>query len=269
MWRWESVAIGYFTYLAILTILLPRFARARWQASAAAAVAWAIVPLEHLDGSSSFSNVFHALLPVVVLLAGYRLSGCFFVRPMPRLERWLQRVDDWCLPRTSRQGSPSNSRSLDTYFELAYLLVYLVVPAGALTLVVAGRQDAVEPFWTTVMLAAFASYGMLPWLQTRTPRALAESDRHVGRERRLRRLNLWVLGRASIQVNTLPSGHAAAATVVALSVGAVVPEARAVLLLISTSIVVATVAGRYHFLVDSVAGVLVGTVAWALVRFLG
>lgn len=82
-------------------------------------------------------------------------------------------------------------------------------------------------------------------------------------------MNLWVLSRASIQVNTLPSGHAAAATAVALSVGAVVPEAQALLLIIATSIVVATVAGRYHYLVDSVAGVLVGTGAWALVRSFG
>ena len=38
---------------------------------------------------------------------------------------------------------------------------------------------------------------------------------------------------------------------------------RAVLLVLASSIVLATVVGRYHFVLDSVAGVLVGAIAWA------
>ena len=41
-----------------------------------------------------------ALLPAVILLAGYRLSGLFFVAPMLDLERWLLRVDEQWLGRT-------------------------------------------------------------------------------------------------------------------------------------------------------------------------
>ena len=266
---WESVALGYFTYLAIVAILRPRFVRARWPAIALAAVTWVILPLERQSGEL-LSNSLHALIPVPVLLAGYWLSGFFFVRPMPRLEQWLRRVDQACLRRREARNSLRAWRWLATYLELAYLLVYLVVPAGALTLVVTGHQDAVDRFWTTVMLAAFVSYGMLPWLQTRPPRALDESDRSAdGGQPLLRHLNLWVLGRASIEANTVPSGHAAAAIAVALSVGAAIPELRAILLLISISIVLATVVGRYHYIVDSVAGVIVGAAAWALVRSLG
>jgi membrane-associated phospholipid phosphatase len=269
MWRWESVALGYFSYLAIVAILQPRFVRARWPAMAMAAAAWMILPVERQSGES-LSNFIHALIPVPVLLAGYWISGFFFVRPLPRLERWLRHVDQVCLRRRGARSSPKATRWLRIYVELAYLFVYLVVPAGALTLVVAGHGDAVEPFWTTVMLAAFASYGMLPWIQTRPPRALDESDRSADRgQPLLRRLNLWVLGHASIEVNTVPSGHAATATAVALSVGAAIPELRAILLLIAASIVVATVAGRYHYVFDSVAGVLVGAAAWALVEWLG
>jgi membrane-associated phospholipid phosphatase len=81
-------------------------------------------------------------------------------------------------------------------------------------------------------------------------------------------LNLWVLGRASIQANTVPSGHAATATAVALAVGAAIPEARAILFVVSGSIVLATVVGRYHYVLDSAAGVLVGVIAWTLVTAL-
>jgi membrane-associated phospholipid phosphatase len=270
MWRWESIALGYFSYLALVAILQPRFVRARWPAIGVAAAAWLISPLARTSGAGSLSSAVDAVIPVPVLLCGYWVSGLFFLRPMPRVERWLQHVDRACLRRRDTPDRPNESTWLATYFELAYLLVYLVVPAGALTLVLAGNRDAVGPFWTTVMLAAFSSYGMLPWIQTRPPRALVALDRSdASMQSWSRRFNLWLLSRTSIQVNTVPSGHAATAVAVALSVGAAIPETRVVLLAISASIVIATVAGRYHYVVDSLAGVLVGAGAWALVGWLG
>jgi membrane-associated phospholipid phosphatase len=81
----------------------------------------------------------------------------------------------------------------------------------------------------------------------------------------LRRLNLAVLSRGSIQVNTVPSGHAAGAVATALAVGSVMPVAGAVFLGLAALIVLATVLGRYHYVVDSVLGVLVALAAWSLV----
>src|SRR4030095_6347506 len=100
-----------------------------------------------------------------------------------------------------------------------------------------------DRFWASVMTAAFVSYGMLPWIQTRPPRVVDDLDWRENSDAPvlLRRLNLWILGRASIQVNTVPSGHAATATAVALAVGAAIPEAQAVLLVISASLVVGAV----------------------------
>ena len=63
-------------------------------------------------------------------------------------------------------------RFVTEYFELSYLLVYLAVPAGAVTLAIGGHADQIGRFWTVVLLAEFASYGMLPWIQTRPPRVL-------------------------------------------------------------------------------------------------
>jgi membrane-associated phospholipid phosphatase len=217
------------------------------------------------------SDLLRALVPVPVLLAGYWLSGCFFLRPMPRIERWLKRIDDACVRWGGAwRWSKTVARTIRRYLELAYLLVYIVVPAGAVTLIIAGRVDALERFWASVMMAAFVSYGMLPWVQTRPPRVVDVLDWHANSEAPvlLRRLNLWVLGRASIQVNTVPSGHAATATAVALAVGAAMPEARTVLFVVSASIVLATVFGRYHYVLDSVAGVVVGIGAWMLVTAL-
>jgi membrane-associated phospholipid phosphatase len=65
-------------------------------------------------------------------------------------------------------------------------------------------------------------------------------------------------------VNTLPSGHAAGALATALAVGSVVPLAGVVFLLLAASIALATVLGRYHYVVDTVLGVLVAAAAWSL-----
>ncbi len=261
MMRWEWVAIGYFSYLAVLASALPRFKRARTPALGAAIAAWLFLPLVSAS-AATMPDVVRVLVPAPLLLAGYWLSGCFYVAPMLRLERLLLQLDDACLGILSRLTPVG--RWLGRYLELAYLLVYVVVPAGAIVLLVAGRGSEIERFWSTVMLAAFASYGALPWLQTRPPRALADPPRRPTTGAGVRRVNLWLLGRASIQANTIPSGHAATATAVALVVGEAVPEARAVLLVLASSIVLATVVGRYHFVLDSVAGVLVGVIAWVV-----
>jgi membrane-associated phospholipid phosphatase len=264
MMRWEWVAIGYFSYLAAVA-LAPRFARARPAAIGAAAVAWALLPLAAAR-SASLAEATRALLPVPVLLGGYWISGRFFLKPMRDLEGWLLRIDDRCL-RAAGAWAPQHRTWVGTYLELAYLLVYGVVPVGALTLLLTGHGREVDRFWGAVMLAAFASYGALPWLQTRPPRLIEDCVLAPKVEPiTLRQLNLWVLGRGSIQVNTIPSGHAATATAVALAVGEAIPEARAILFVLAVSIVAATVVGRYHFLIDSAAGVIVGIIAWAVSR---
>jgi membrane-associated phospholipid phosphatase len=264
MVRWEWVGIGYVSYLAAVA-LMPRFRAARPPALGAVAAAWMLLPLL-AAWSSGMPDVVRALVPAPILLAGYWLSGRFYLGPMPGLERLLLRIDDVCLGATGATRWAHAGTWLGRYFELAYLLVYVVVPAGAIALVVSGHPDEVERFWATVMLAALASYGGLPWLQTRPPRLLEDpiGNRPVD-DTLLRRGNLWLLGRGSIHANTIPSGHAATATAVALAVGNAVPEARAVLLVLAPSIVLATVTGRYHFVVDSIAGALVGFIAWALV----
>ena len=81
----------------------------------------------------------------------------------------------------------------------------------------------------------------------------------------LRQLNLVVLEHGSIQVNTLPSAHAAGAIALALVMVEALPAIGGVFLAIGIGITVATVLGRYHYLVDAVLGVVVAAVAWLLV----
>ena len=264
--HWWPVALVYVSYLALISIGR-RFARARPPALAAAAVCWlATAAVVARGAADTLSPAAHVVLPASILLAGYWLSGLFFIEPDHRIERWLQRVDETLLTRTGVLGWFRRApRVVHEYLELSYVLVYVTLPAGAIALLAAGHADDVPRFWAAVLTAEFACYGMLPWIPTRPPRSLEQPSARPLPASQVRRLNLDIATRASIQVNTLPSGHAAGAVATAFCVASTVPQAAGVFAAIAASITVATVIGRYHYLVDSVLGVLVGAAAWALV----
>ena len=226
--RWEWVAIGYYAYLLVLALAIKRFARARTAAFAGTIAVIVVI------GAQSFLQLgptigrltFSLLIPLVILLVGYWLSGLFFVSPMRAVERWLMAMDDRLLRRpgilAAHDAGPRIVREL---FETAYMLVYPVIPAAAVTLAIGGHLDAVPRFWATVLLAEFVSYGMLPWLQTRPPRAIESAAGAMHPPSAVRQFNAAILSRGSIQVNTVPSGHAAGAVATALAVADVMPVA--------------------------------------------
>jgi membrane-associated phospholipid phosphatase len=269
--RWQWIALGYMSYLAVVSLTRRKFTRARLPLLLAAALAWlsyAAATVQARDGAPP-GPVLGVVLPALVLLTGYWLSGLLFVGPDLRIEGRLRAIDNVLLMRSGVlawfRRAPG---AVIDYFELSYLLVYVLVPAGAATLALAGHANRVAGFWTVVLLAEFTCYGALPWIQTRPPRVLEDDVVRSPHPRLMRRLNLGVVGRVSIQANTVPSGHAAGAFATALAVGAVMPLAGAIYLTLAASIAVATVLGRYHYVVDSVLGVLVAVAAWALMSHL-
>ena len=71
-----------------------------------------------------------------------------------------------------------------------------------------------------------------------------------------------VLDHASVQVNTFPSGHASVTFAAALAVSTVSTELGLTFGVVAASITIATVLGRYHYAVDSIVGLLLGSIAW-------
>lgn len=263
---WTDITLVYAAYLAVLAWLVPRFSRARWVATVAltaAAIVWAgWSPRPTSDAASALIWV---VIPSLVLLGTYRVSGAFFVTPSLWLERWLLRADEALLHRSGVLAAYQRApRIIPEIFELFYLLVYAVVPAGAAVLLAGGRIDALGPYWTTVFLAELTCYGALPWLQSRPPRVL-EADSSLPVAGSMRRLNLWLLRHGSIQLNTLPSGHAAGALAVGLAVYSAAPAAGVVFIGLACGITLATILGRYHYAVDSILGVAVAIASWWVV----
>jgi membrane-associated phospholipid phosphatase len=77
-------------------------------------------------------------------------------------------------------------------------------------------------------------------------------------------VNTAVLNRVSHQLNTFPSGHVAVAVVAASSAFSVWWPAGLVLAVVAAGIAIGAVAGRYHYVVDVIFGVIVGFAAVAI-----
>jgi membrane-associated phospholipid phosphatase len=199
--------------------------------------------------------------PPLLILVGYYMSGRFFVRPSARLESWLMAWDHRLLsdPTTRFASWPS---LVVSYLELVYMGCFLLLPAGYAALVFTGHGASGNRYWTMVIAAEFGAFAPLAFIQTRPPWAL---ERMRLEDTGVQRLASQMVQRFTIRVNTFPSGHAAGSLAVALGVVGVLPWTGLALLVLALSISVACVVGRYHYVVDVVAGAVLALGLWWLI----
>jgi membrane-associated phospholipid phosphatase len=202
------------------------------------------------------------VLPAAVILTGYYASGLFFLGPTPWFEASLLDIDRRLLgdPATRFAHWP---RLLLAYLDGVYIGCFLLVPAGFAVLTAAGLAAEANRYWTMVIAAELGSFLPLTVLQSRPPwmieRKAVVPDRAVHRAASLMVENL------TIHANTFPSGHVAGSLAVALAVIRVLPGAGVVLLVLAASIASACVVGRYHYLLDVVAGAALAVAIRAIV----
>lgn len=254
--------MSYLVYLVVASLLRPEFSSARPKLLAAAMI---------LNGLILFDAVFSpglagslVIIPSLVLLGGYRMSGMLFVRVDAGAESWLRQSDERWMWHTG--VLPVFNRApivVREFFELSYLLVYAALPAGAIVLLASKHTDAAARYWTIVLLAEFICYAVLPWVQTRPPMLLETPPPAAGGP--IRRFNQAIAARGSIHANTIPSGHAAGAFACGLAISDALPVAGAAFIALAVSIAAASVLGRYHYLADAVLGCAVAFGAWMFV----
>lgn len=263
MLAWPILTLAYAAALFILSVVRP--AKRGTRALATALGAGAAVAASALPARWFAQHVPAVWLPAAFLLVSYWLSAFFFIHPSPRAEAWLLRQDQrlmaWAPIRWAAVRLPASALAV---FELAYLCVYPLLPVGAGTLLWLGCAHAIPDYWSAVFAACLPSYAMLLVVQTRPPRAL-EGVPAASRPSFLRALNLLVLRFGSHQKNTVPSGHAAAAVAVALAAGACSTGAAIGFGIAAVMIAIATVIGRYHYAVDTLLGIGMGMLGWAIV----
>jgi hypothetical protein len=256
---WVSAGFAFFVYVMVAALTLPRLALRR-RAIAIAAAAFGLLLLA-IDIAFARHSILHQwLLPPMVLLVAYWSTGSLFVAAMPRVERILAGFDAAIGARHIAARTP---RAIAELLEFAYAAVYPIIPIALGIIVLTHASPDVDRFWSVILITDFVCFGMLPWIQTRPPRAL-EGDAPPW-PAAFRAFNLRLLGATSIRVNTFPSGHAAEALSAALLVIGSPWPWTAWMFFNAAAISAGTVFGRYHYALDAIAGWLVALVVWLLI----
>ena len=255
---WETASLVFFIAVLLVSPVVTRAGHRRLLKVLAGGLAGLLVTTA--IAMTPYSPVVHDWFgPPVLLLMGYWISGWLFVAPRIRQEQALLRLDDRLNVLKIAHQMP---QVLVELLELAYVGIYPLIPIALLTHLMLTPGPDAERFWSVLLITDYICFIMLAWVQTRPPRVLEGTEPWHSS---VRPFNLRLVGAASIQVNTFPSGHAAEALAAALLVlGAPLPI---VLLMFVNAVAVsaAAVLGRYHYAADALAGWVVALIVWLAV----
>jgi hypothetical protein len=251
----ECIAAGYFVYLGLLAWIVPLPSPRRRQSLSIVAPVLVLLAVAPHAGESLVARTLRDWLPAAYLLAGYVLSGLFFVAPMPWIEARLAAWDRRLFAAIGLRGFVARApRLLLESLEASYVGTNVLIPGALLGLVAGGAGLHVDRFWSMVLLAEFGSFGMMPWIQTRPPWVLETADALDRRGLLVRQVNGWIVRRWSHRANTCPSGHVSGVLAAAIAVSVPMPVLGGVLFACAAWVAVGAVVGRYHYAADAVAG---------------
>ncbi len=211
-------------------------------------------------------------LPLLLTLIAYQEMGWFALPQAahPLEARWVV-WDHFVLRGAAKPVIESLGPLLPAVLELAYLLVYSLCPFSVAMLYAYGRRDRVDRFLFLFLLGVLPCYAQFPFWPSQPPRVLFPAEDLPVYTTVFRRWNLWLLGVGGIHTSVFPSGHVAAAFASAAGMWLFLPEQKWVGRLLTAAavlIAVATVYGRYHYLADVIAGLLMACLAFVIARAL-
>jgi hypothetical protein len=192
-------------------------------------------------------------LPAPLMLFAYWQAGNLIRTPNEKLQNKLVNFDRKIFAHFS---SFHYSSWLESYFEFVYLFCYPLVPGGLGVLYILHFAKQSDIFWTAVLSCTYVCHALVPFTQTLPPWMLEQEKVRSKRTNIIRSLNFLIIKHASIHANTLPSAHVASSLAVSLILLLFSPLAGFIFLLISISIAIATITGRYHYTLDVVTAAI-------------
>ena len=220
-------------------------------------------------GRRPFVTALRDWLPLGLIILAYKEMG-WFAPPIHTNELeagWIvwDRVllDDWGF----RAAVESLGAFGPSILEISYALVYAVGPLSVAVFYAYGKRSRLDTFLLPFVLGTVLAYAFYPFVPSEPPRTVFPGEDLPGIETVFRRFNLWLLSGGGIHTSVFPSGHVAHAFAAGWGMRAALPEHRWVgrsLLVLAVLILMATVYGRYHYAVDSIAGVAVALAAFGL-----
>lgn len=266
----ERVNLAVFAALTVLAWIRP----SKWVSRRAAtglglagiAIVFATRFADPIVGAAA-AQIVRDWFPAALLLFVYWQAGQFRQPPSERFQSILVSLDLGLLPVGS-VNTPFLGGIVENYFEFAYLFCYPFVPLGIAALYATHHREYVTEYWYAVLPSAYLCYVLVAFVRVLPPRLLgaregAPQQRHASG---IRRFNLWILNRASIQVNTFPSAHVAASMAASFVILRAMPVVGTVFLIVATSIAIGAVIGRYHYAIDAFAAILWAAIVFWLTR---
>jgi membrane-associated phospholipid phosphatase len=265
----EWVILGFLVYAIALSALLPVAPSVRHLVTllnvAILAVYPALIIADRTKRGIHFSVARDALSLGLIVLA-YREMG-WFAQPHSHhaLEASWVTWDRVVLRGGAAAVIESIGPVIPSILEISYALVYALAPFAIVMLYVYGRREKVDQFLFVFAVTVLFCYAQFPFWPSDPPRVLFPSEDLPAYDTVFRRFNLWMLGKYGIHTGVFPSAHVAGAFAAAFGAWLALPERRWVgrfLLAMAFLIAIATVYGRYHYLPDALAGLLVALVAF-------
>jgi membrane-associated phospholipid phosphatase len=213
------------------------------------------------------SSILHDWLPLALLLVPYWQVGRFVTKSDPHTESRLAAFNRVFFRALGiRPASVSISLAVGVYLQLAYVMVYLLIPLGLGALYLIGLKRFVNSYWIVVLTSTYVCLAITPFVRAMPPRLLGDYEKFRMPPSRVEILNQWILRRGSIQVITFPSAHVASSLAAALILLRLEPWVGLIFLAIAFSIIVATVVGGYHYAAEVLLALVAAMVVFVATR---
>jgi membrane-associated phospholipid phosphatase len=275
----EWVILGFLVYAAALAALLPVTPSVRHLVTLlnlAILAGYTVLiildrtkldrtKLDRTKSAPAFGVVRDAVSLALIVLA-YREMGWF---AQPHIHHTLEATwvawDRVVLRGGAAAVIESIGPILPSILEISYALVYALAPFVVVMLYVYGRREKVDQFLSIFAVAVLLCYAQFPFWPSDPPRVVFIGEDLPSYLTVFRRFNLWMLGNYGMHTSVFPSAHVAGAFAAGFGALRALPERRWVgrfVLVIASLIAIGTVYGRYHYLADAVAGLLVALVVF-------
>ncbi len=216
-------------------------------------------------------SVIRDWLALGLVLLAYREMGWFALpHATAALESHWVTWDRLVLRGGAKAAIEAFGPVLPSILEIAYALVYTLAPFSVAILYIYGRREFVDRFLFVFVLGVLLCYAQFPFWPSEPPRLLFFGQDFPSYDTVFRRFNWWMLGSCGIHTSVFPSAHVAGAFAAAFGLRQAMPRRQwpvRLLFIIAVLIAVATVYGRYHYLADATAGLLMAVVAVAFAKY--
>ncbi len=276
MRRSEKLAAAFFLYTSGLSIVLPvdpGITRTTLGVNALVLLGFVLLSRADALRRGLFLGVVRDWYPAPLMVLAYRELGWF---ALPHASTALEEAwvvwDRWWLYDLGFKALIEAAGPLvPSLLEISYSLVYTTAPFALAALYICHKRERVDAFLFTFLAAILSAYVLFPFFPSEPPRTVFPDADLPTYLTPFRRFNHGLLSGYGIHTSVFPSAHVSGSFSAALAMIRLLPERKWVgryLLVLAAMIATSTIYGRYHFLVDALAGLALAIAAEAAGRLI-